>query len=119
MATTAFDKCGYELDFCEGLWVFDSELTDSYGDKHFWNLQVNEDGTFAVENDDTRFNEKHKYELYNFNTIREAVQWCRIKDLERLLAKAQEDIEILKATAGSGEALAAKESPDVGNVRST
>lgn len=119
MATTAFDRCGYDAEFCEDEWSFLSEIVDSYGDRLFWGIDLNRDGTFAVKNDDSRVNEKHKYELYNFNTIREAVQWCRIKDLERLLAKAQEDIEILKATAGSGEALAAKESPDVGNVRST
>lgn len=118
MATTVFDYCGYDLDFCEGVWVFESELVASWGDKRCWNIRINQDGTFAVENDDTKFNKKHKYEIYNFHTIKEAVQWCKIKDLEHLLTQAQEQIETLTATAGSGAALAAKESPDVGNVRS-
>lgn len=119
MATTAFDKCGYDAGFSNGNWVFSSELVDSWGDKLCWYVSINEDGTFSAVNDDVHFNERNKYDLYNFHTIREAVQWCKIKDLEYLLAKAQEQIETLGATAGSGEALAAKESPDVGNVRSS
>lgn len=118
MATTVFDRCGYDAEFYAEEWSFLSEIVDSYGDRLFWSIGLNCDGTFAVKNDDSQINEKCKYECNDFRTIGEAVLWCKTKDLEHLLTQAQEQIETLTATAGSGAALAAKESPDVGNVRS-
>ena len=86
MATTAFDYCGFSPEYLLDEWFFPSSI----GDNCDWQIGTNEDGTLYVTHDDPAITKNAKHETSNFHTIKEAVQWCRIKELEHELKKLAE-----------------------------